>query len=105
MEAFVELIMETDRKARVLIDEAQEEGKQILASAEKRADEELKRREAVLEKGKQQVDEQLALDTQKECEEMDRNYLSAKRALDKAFEDKRVRWLAELQQSILEGRA
>ena len=43
MEAFVELIMETDRKARALIDQAQEEKKEILAGAEKRANEELKK--------------------------------------------------------------
>ena len=35
MEAFVELIMEMDRKARALIDQAQEEKKEILAGAEK----------------------------------------------------------------------
>ena len=71
MEAFVELIMETDRKARALIDQAQEEKKEIRAGAEKRANEELKKREAALEAGKKQVDAQLDADTRKERDEMD----------------------------------
>lgn len=105
MEAFVELIMETDRKARTLIDQAQEEKKQILAGAEKRANEELKRREAALEAGKKQVDAQLAQDTKKEREEMDKACLDAKRALDAVFEEKREFWLDELQKGVLSGQA
>lgn len=105
MEAFVELIMETDRKARALIDQAQEEKKEILAGAEKRANEELKKREAALEAGKKEVDAQLAKDTQKEREEMDKAYLDAKHALDAAFEEKRTFWLEELQRGVLRGQA
>ena len=105
MEAFVELIMETDRKARALIDQAQEEKKEIRAGAEKRANEELKKREAALEAGKKQVDAQLDADTRKERDEMDKAYLEAKHALDAAFEEKRELWLKELQNGVLSGQA
>ncbi|WP_367924421.1 hypothetical protein [uncultured Ruthenibacterium sp.] len=105
MEAFVDLIMETDRKARALIDQAQEEKKQILAGAEKRANAELQKRQAVLEQGKREVDAQLAQDTQKEREEMDKAYLDAKHALDATFEENREHWLDEIQRGILGGQA
>ena len=105
MEAFVELIMETDRKARALIDQAQEEKKEILAGAEKRANEELKKREAALKAGKKQVDAQLDADTRKERDVMAKAYLEAKHALDAAFEEKREMWLKELQNGVLSGQA
>ena len=46
MEKFVDRIIETDRKAREIIEQAQQEKQAVLADAKKRADAEIARREA-----------------------------------------------------------
>ena len=48
MEKFVDRIIETDRKAREIIEQAQQEKQAVLADAKKRADAEIARREARL---------------------------------------------------------
>ena len=80
MEKFVDRIIETDRKAREIIEQAQQEKQAVLADAKKRADAE---REA------------------RESERMDAAYLDAKHALDNAFEAGHDAWLAEITQNTL----
>ena len=46
MEKFVDRIIETDRKAREIIEQAQQEKQAVRADAKKRADAEIARREA-----------------------------------------------------------
>ena len=50
MEKFVDRIIETDRKAREIIEQAQQEKQAVLADAKKRADAEIARREAEAER-------------------------------------------------------
>ena len=50
MEKFVDRIIETDRKAREIIEQAQQEKQAVLADAKKRADAEIARREAEADK-------------------------------------------------------
>ncbi len=83
MEKFVDRIIETDRKAREIIEQAQQEKQAVLADAKKRADAEIARREA------------------RESERMDAAYLDAKHALDNAFEAGHDAWLAEITQNTL----
>ena len=83
MEKFVDRIIETDRKAREIIEQAQQEKQAVLADAKKRADAEIAQREA------------------RESERMDAAYLDAKHALDNAFEDGHDAWLAEITQNTL----
>ena len=80
MEKFVDRIIETDRKAREIIEQAQQEKQAVLADAKKRADAEIARRES---------------------ERMDAAYLDAKHALDNAFEAGHDAWLAEITQNTL----
>ena len=51
MEKFVDRIIETDRKAREIIEQAQQEKQAVLADAKKRADAEIARRETEADKG------------------------------------------------------
>ena len=83
MEKFVDRIIETDRKAREIIEQAQQEKQAVLADAKKRADAEFAQREA------------------RESERMDAAYLDAKHALDNAFEAGHDAWLAEITQNTL----
>ena len=86
MEKFVDRIIETDRKAREIIEQAQQEKQAVLADAKKRADAEIARRETEADKG---------------SERMDAAYLDAKHALDNAFEAGHDAWLAEITQNTL----
>ena len=97
MEKFVDRIIETDRKAREIIEQAQQEKQAVLADAKKRADAEIARREAEADKGRAAIDEREA----RESERMDAAYLDAKHALDNAFEDGHDAWLAEITQNTL----
>ena len=60
MEKFVDRIIETDRKAREIIEQAQQEKQAVLADAKKRADAEIARREAEADKGRAAIDEEFA---------------------------------------------
>ena len=60
MEKFVNRIIETDRKAREIIEQAQQEKQAVLADAKKRADAEIARREAEADKGRAAIDEEFA---------------------------------------------
>ena len=96
MEKFVDRIIETDRKAREIIEQAQQEKQAVLADAKKRADAEIARREAEADKGRAAIDEEFA-----QRERMDAAYLDAKHALDNAFEAGHDAWLAEITQNTL----
>ena len=60
MEKFVDRIIETDRKAREIIEQAQQEKQAVLADAKKRADAEIARRETEADKGRAAIDEEFA---------------------------------------------
>ena len=98
MEKFVDRIIETDRKAREIIEQAQQEKQAVLADAKKRADAEIARREA---EGRAAIDEEFAQREARESERMDAAYLDAKHALDNAFEAGHDAWLAEITQNTL----
>ena len=101
MEKFVNRIIETDRKAREIIEQAQQEKQAVLADAKKRADAEIARREAEADKGRAAIDEEFAQREARESEHMDAAYLDAKHALDNAFADGHDAWLAEITQNTL----
>ena len=101
MEKFVDRIIETDRKAREIIEQAQQEKQAVLADAKKRADAEIARRETEADKGRAAIDEEFAQREARESERMDAAYLDAKHALDNAFEDGHDAWLAEITQNTL----
>ena len=79
MEKFVDRIIETDRKAREIIEQAQQEKQAVLADAKKRADAEIARREAEADKGRAAIDEEFAQREARESERMDAAYLDAMR--------------------------
>lgn len=101
MEKFVDRIIETDRKAREIIEQAQQEKQAVLADAKKRADAEIARREAEADKGRAAIDEEFAQREARESERMDGAYLDAEHALDNAFEAGHDAWLAEITQNTL----
>lgn len=101
MEKFVDRIIETDRKARVIIEQAQQEKQAVLAEAKKRADAEIARREAQADKGRTVIDEEFAQREAKERDQMDAAYLDAKHALDKTFDTQHDAWLAEITRNTL----
>ena len=95
MEKFVNRIIETDRKAREIIEQAQQEKQAVLADAKKRADAEIARREAEADQGRAAIDEEFAQREARESERMDAAYLDAKHALDNALEGWHYACLAE----------
>ena len=101
MEKFVDRIIETDRKAREIIEQAQQEKQAVLADAKKRADAEIARREAEADKGRAAIDDEFAQREAGESERMVADYLDAKHALDNAFEAGHDAWLAEITQNTL----
>ena len=70
MEKFVDRIIETDRKAREIIEQAQQEKQAVLEDAKKRADAEIARREAEADKGRAAIDEEFAQREARESERM-----------------------------------
>lgn len=101
MEAFVDRIIETDRKARGVIENAQREKKRLLEEAKRRAAEELKKQSAATEQGKQAIDQEIARRETLEDQKADEAYLAAKRGLDEAFEAHREAWLDEVTKNML----
>ena len=71
MEKFVDRIIETDRKAREIIEQAQQEKQAVLADAQKRADAEIARREAEADKGRAAIAAAFAQREARESERMD----------------------------------
>lgn len=101
LEAFVDRIIETDRRARGVIENAQREKKRLLEEAKQRAAEELKKQSAATQQGKQAIDGELAQREQAENQKADEAYLAAKRGLDEAFEAHREAWLDEVTKNML----
>ena len=101
MEKFVDRIIETDRKAREIIEQAQQEKKTILADAKTRAEQELLQRQADAEKGKAEIDAEFETRTMQGIQQMDAAYLNAKHALDETFETGHDVWLCEITQNTL----
>lgn len=101
MGQFVDRIIETDRKAREMIDAAQLEKKQILEDAKRSAAQQLAVQAQALEQGKHEADEQMAQKSVAANEAMDKAYLKAKHTLDTAFDSQRDVWLSEITNHIL----
>ena len=60
MEKFADRIIETDRKARQMIDAAQQEKKRLLRESKARAQADLAAREEAAQQGKKAVDAEMA---------------------------------------------
>lgn len=95
-ESFVDKIIDTDKKAREIIEGAQKEKDLLMAEAEKRARHEIEARGEDDKKEMSQIDiiynEKLA----EASERADAEYIAAKHALDAAFEKGRRGWLDEI---------
>ncbi len=102
METFVQRIIETDRKARQVIEQAQQEKKRLLQEANEKARAELARREAAARQGRQAVDAEMARRAQEAGRAADEDYLVKKHGLDAAFEANREAWLAQITAAILD---
>lgn len=103
VENFVDRILETDRRARALLDEAQSEKKRLLREARERAEADVRRRDEQAKAGCAAVNEEFARREAEAAEAADRDYLRCKRALDEAFEEHRKAWLAEITGALRKG--
>ena len=103
MENFVDRIIETDRKARELLESARSEKKKLLDDAKKRAADYLEQQEQAVRQGRAAVDEEFSRKTAQAAEEADQDYLEQKHRLDGAFEQHRAAWLSEITQNILKA--
>ena len=93
METFMERIIETDRRAREVIEQALAQREPALAAARKAAQEELRSREEAQRAEMEQLDRDAERSRERDAQDADREYLAAKHALDAAFEEKRGEWL------------
>lgn len=96
METFMERIIETDRRAREVIEKALAQREGDLAAARKQAQEEVRKRTEALRAEMDTIDREAGKSRAQSAQEADREYLSAKHALDAAFEEKREDWLKRI---------
>jgi vacuolar-type H+-ATPase subunit H len=101
MEKFVDRIVETDQKARQLIDAARREKTDILEKAKQAAEQHLADQAAALANGERKVDEEMAAKQEAKDEELNQDYLRAKHALDAKFDANYDLWLKTITESIL----
>ena len=96
MEKFVDRIIETDRKAREIIEAAQQTKKQLLKKADTKAKQALEKREAEDSKKMQALNNELAQREKLEIDKADAAYIAAKHMLDHTFEQGHDTWLQEI---------
>ncbi|MEG0897626.1 MAG: hypothetical protein RSD01_04375 [Ruthenibacterium sp.] len=101
MEKFVDRIIDTDRKAREIIEEAQNKKSALLAQAAQNAEAEIKMRIAESKQKIAESDADLNAREAQAMETADADYFAAKHALDAAFEAGRKTWLREITQNVL----
>lgn len=101
MESFVDRIIETDRKARIVIEQAQQEKETLLNEARKKAQDYLEKQEMRVKQGREDVDREFEQKTREAADAADKSYLDQKHALDNAFEHNRALWIKEITQHIL----
>lgn len=101
METFVQRIIDTDRRARQVIEQARQEKKRLLEQARQQADSELARQEEAARAGRRAVDEEMARRARQAGEAADADYLAKKHALDAAFEEHREAWLRQITDAVL----
>lgn len=96
MEKFVDRIIETDRKARAIIEDAQQETKRLAGDAEKRAAQGLAERATKSEKEMAALDKRLSKREAKVMECADEDYIRLKHGLDADFSAGHDAWLTEI---------
>lgn len=101
MEKFVDRIIDTDRKAREIIEEAQNKKSVLLAQATQKAEAEIAARAAKNAEKIAESDANLKAREAQAISAADADYIAAKHALDSAFEAGRKTWLAEITQNVL----
>ncbi len=103
-ESFVDRIIDTDKKAREIIEGAQKEKDLLMAEAEKRAKQEIEARGEDDKKEMSQIDLEYSKKLAEASERADAEYIAAKHALDAAFEKGRSVWLDEIISGALADR-
>lgn len=96
MEKFVDRIIETDRKARAIIEQAQSEVNQLAAGAEERAAKGLAERAAQNEASIAALDKRLAAREARAMKRADEDYIRLKHGLDADFALGHDAWLSEI---------
>ena len=101
MESFVERIIETDRKARELIEAAQNQQKKLEKDTRAAAQKALEARATADKAAMDKMDEEFSVRQCAAMDAADRDYITAKHALDTAFDAGRDAWLQELTAACL----
>lgn len=101
MEKFVDRIIETDRKAREIIEAAHNEKEVYQKEASERARRDLAERAAAQESQIAILDKELAEQVEKACNEADNAYITAKHILDSRFDAGREGWLHDIVDACL----
>lgn len=96
METFMERIIETDRRAREVIEQALSRREPALAEARTQAQAELDKRAEALRLEMEEIDRRAEDRRKRDAQAADEEYLTAKHALDAAFEQQRAAWLDEI---------
>lgn len=100
MEHFVDKILQTDQKAREIIEAAEIEKNAIITKAKKDAHQYLMQQQEKTKAEKQGIDTQLVEKTKQGEETINTLYLTAKHAIDEAFDTQYDAWLAQISQHI-----
>lgn len=96
MEKFIDRIIETDRKAREIIEEAQSEKKLVLEQAQQKAKQQLAARAATERESMFLMDRECEKQKKIITEKADVDYIAAKHALDATFDAGHDTWLHEI---------
>ena len=86
MEKFVDRIIETDRKAREIIEAAQLQKKQLMQQADAKTQQAIAKRQAQDDKKMEALNAELAQREKDACDKADDAYICAKHKLDNTFE-------------------
>ncbi|MEG2672156.1 MAG: hypothetical protein RR937_03140 [Ruthenibacterium sp.] len=100
MEKFVDRIIDTDRKAREIIEAAQNKKSALLAQAAQKATAEIAARAAESAQKIAASDADIKAREAAAAEPADKQYISPKHPLAAAFEAGRKTWLAEIKDNI-----
>ncbi len=101
MESFVDNIIQTDRKARAIIDEAQNSAKNLLAMTKIDAERERERRQENQHAEIISQDEEMKENEKLAIEQADKDYLTAKKKMDSIFAAKVDIWEKDIIDAVL----
>lgn len=101
MEKFVEHIIETDKRARAIIEQAQKQKKKMLADADAQVEKLQAAHEQSMKAQLAEVDEGVQAAREAQQQRAHEDYIKAKKELDARFDRHHDQWVTEIVDNII----